>query len=243
MTARMLRLLPLAMLLALPLVAAARLPVLVDFTEKHTVETVTLAAPEVHALFSQLKGEKRIGSEMCKGENDPVRAFSLQQAVRADLLGDGAGHQVLVVILVQSCEQHQRPTDARTTLALFRGGKLHASAEDLQGAAVVELVTRPTGASRDVVVLRFPWFNRGIAGDGAEIWAAGPRGLQRLMQLGPVRFNACGVEYGAEAQAAVLLVKRAEPLELLQKVYQATCPLPEGRKPTWNFVKDGALEP
>jgi hypothetical protein len=230
-------------LLSCPLVASARVPVLIDFTEEHAVDELKLTPAEAHAILSQLPGTKRITKSECKGETDTAPVVSIHQAVRADLLADGGEAQMLVSILQTSCEEYPRPQDIRTTLALVRGGKIVASHRGLEGAAEVALVTRLVGSDRDLAILVFPWHVQGVLGAGAQVWSAGPNGLVRLKDLGPVQADSCGLGDDKDIRSAVFFVRRSSPLDLLEKVYRTPCPLPEGTKPRWAFVKDGPLEP
>jgi len=234
------------LLLALPIAVGARLPILIDFTEEHSVDEVKLSSQDARAILQQLPGQKRLSLSDCTGEAknpDAVPLLSVLQAVNGDFLRDGLGPQMLVAVLATPCEEYPRPIDTKTTLVLVRAGKVVARRSGLAGAARVELVTRLPGADRDLAVLVFRWHHMGALGAGAEIWSAGPAGLELVKDLGRVRHDSCGEASGGDIRAAVFLVRRASPLDLLEKVYQAPCETGDGAKPRWVFVGDGPLQP
>lgn len=232
------------LLLALPVAAGARPPVLVDFTEGHSVAESRLSQEEARAILEQIPGRKRLSLDECgdaAGRPDPVPLVTLVQAVEGDFLRDGLGPQLLAVVQVTPCERRPRPIDVRTRLALVRAGKVVAQSGGLRGAARVERVARPAGGAGDLAILVFPWQNLDVLGAGAEVWGAGPGGLSRVKDLGPVRRDTCGEAKGGNLRAAVFFVKRPSPLELLEKVYQAPCG--GGARPRWALAGDGPLKP
>lgn len=233
-----------ALALVLPAPARARLPVLIDFTEDHPVEQAKLQPADTARILKQLAPAFRASREECSGPRDQAPILAVTGAVRGDLLGDGAGPQLLLVVRTSRCGD-QVGNDG-LILAVVRDGKVLLSASEAvqtRGIVEVEALVREGDERRDLAVLGFPWATQGITGSGAELWGVDGQKLVRLRELGPVRYDRCesGLA-GAQIGVAVFFVKSVRPLELLEKGYAAPCP-DYGDKPVWKFVGDGPLSP